>query len=111
MDLEIIESNDRQIVVSAASALIDNFAFYNDSGNVTLHYDKYGSWMYDKPKVQLRIPKLCRIELYADNALYAKETLHSEHIDIFSDGTNDIELSVNCKTLNIFGNYVCNFYI
>ena len=111
MDLEIIESEDNQIVIEGAKAIIENFSFYVDTGNVTLHYDKYGSWMYDKPKVQLRIPKICRIELYADNALYAPQTLHTENIDIFSDGTNDIMLEVDCKKLSIFGNYVANFYI
>ena len=111
MDLELIESDDNEIIVSGAQAILDNLAFYNDSGKVTLHYDKYGSWMYDKPKVQLRIPELCRIELYADNALHAPHTLTTENIDIFSDGTNDITIEVNCKRLSIFGNYLANFHV
>ena len=111
MDMEIVESDDNKLIIEGAAAVIESFSFTSDSGNLTLFYDKYGSWMYDKPKVQLRIPKICKIELYFDNALYAADTLYTDNIDIYSDGTNDINLKVNCKTLNIYGNYINNFYI
>lgn len=111
MDLEIIESGDNELIINGPKAVIENFTFTTDSGKLTLSYDKYGSWMYDKPKVQLRVPKVCKIELYADNIISAADTLYTENIDIYSKGTNDIELMVNCKSLNIFSNYLSNFNI
>lgn len=111
MDMEIVESNDNELIIEGPKAVLESFTFKTDSGKLTLFYDKYGSWMYDKPKVQLRIPKLCKIELYFDNALSATDTLFTKNIDIYSDGTNDIDLMVNCETLNIYGNYLSNFHI
>jgi len=58
MDLELIESDDMQMIISGPKALLDNFSIKKDTGLLTLTFDKRGSWKYDKPLVQLRMPSM-----------------------------------------------------
>lgn len=110
MDLEIIESDDNNIIIEGAKSILEHFTITNDDGNLSLNFDKFNAWMFDKPQVQLRIPKLCTIRLYGDNLVHSNDTLRSPTIRIFSDGNNDIHLMVNCETLILTGTNVSDFY-
>lgn len=111
MDLEIIESDDSLLVITGAKAVLDNITIENEDGRLTVNYKKLGSWMYDKPQLQLRMPKIDKISLYAYNDVFATDTLRTDNIYIFSDGTGDVNLKVNCKNFRVFGNNISNFYI
>lgn len=111
MDLELVESNDNEFIIDGPQKILDKFSVRNDTGNVTLDFNKMGSWKYDKPKVQLRMPSLVKLNLYAFNNVFAADTLHSDTINIYNDGTGDVHLSVNCHHFLAEGTLLGIFYI
>jgi hypothetical protein len=111
MEIELIESNENSITFSGAEALLNKLTVKKDTSTLTITYNKFASWSYAVPKAEIRMTSICKINLYAYNELYASDTLRSSNINIYSDGTGDINLSVNCDTLNVFGNNISNFYI
>ena len=111
MDLELVESEDSQLVITGPKALLDNFSIKKDTGLLTLTFDKMGSWKYDKPLVQMRMPSIHKINLYAHNNLFANDTLRADTINIYNDGTGDVKLSVNCNHFIVKGTLIGIFYI
>ncbi len=110
MDIELIESDDNIIIIDGPAAILDNINIDNTDDHLSIKFEKMGSWMYDKPKLQLRIPTLCKLNLYYDNELTCVDTLYSDVIKINSEGTGDISLKVNCDSLLIFGDNISDFY-
>lgn len=111
MDLELVESADNQLAISGPKAVLDKFSIDNNEGELTIIFDKRGSWKYEKPVVQLRIPSLVKLNLYAHNNVFANDTLRSDTINIYNDGTGDVTLSVNCNHFLADGNLIGIFYI
>jgi hypothetical protein len=111
MDLELIESEDSTLIINGPEHVLDELVIKHESGEITLQYKSSKAWMYDKPQIQLRIPKICTIDLHAYNDVFANDTIRTEEFKITSEGTGDIRLMVNCKNLTINANYICNFYI
>lgn len=110
MDIELTESDEKVIIIDGPAAILDNLSIENNEGHLSIEFDKVGSWMYDKPIVQLRIPTLCKINLYYDNRLTSADTLYTDVIKIHSEGTGDVSLKVNCDSLYIFGDNISDFY-
>lgn len=111
MDIELIESDENLLIIDGPKALLDELSFKNNNGHLNLKYNKTGSWMYDKPVIQLRMPSICKINLYADNELFANDTLYTENISIYSDRTGYISVMVNCQSVTTLGKHISNFYI
>lgn len=111
MDLELIVSDDNTLIINGAKDVLDNFILEYETGELSIKYKKGKSWMYDKPQAQLRVPKICDINLFADNDVFSNDTIRTEDFEISSEGTGDINLMVNCKNLICNANYTCNFYI
>lgn len=111
MDLELIESEDSSLIINGAKQVLDDLVIKNDSAQISLKYKSSKAWMYDKPQVQLRLPKICDIELQAYNNVFANDTIRTEEFEITSTGTGDVKLLVNCRNLTINANYICNYYI
>lgn len=111
MDVELVESTDNQLVITGPQAVLDEYSFKNIDGELTIKFDKKGSWKYDKPVVQVRMPALVKLNLYAHNNVFANNTLRSDTINIFNDGTGDVTLSVNCNHFLAKGTLVGIYYI
>ncbi len=111
MDMEIAESTDSTIIISGPAPLLENMEITNNNGALTIDYTKSGSWMYDKPQLQFRMPKIEEIQLYAFNNITCKDTLRTSNPYIYSDGTGDIYLKLNNQKLDVFGNNISNFYV
>jgi len=111
MDMEITESNDSIIIISGPAPIIEKIEIANNDGELTIDYTKSGSWMYDKPQFQFRMPKIEEIELYAFNNITCSDTLRASNPYIYSDGTGDIYLNINNQKLDVYGNNISNFYV
>jgi len=111
MDMEIAESNDSTITITGPAPILENIKITNNDGALTIDYTKSGSWMYDKPQVQFRMPKIEEIELYAFNNITCTDTLRASNPYIYSDGTGDIYLKINNQKLDIYGENISNFYV
>lgn len=111
MDVELVESIDNQLVISGPQAVLDKFIIKNNEGELTLKFDKRSGWKYDKPVVQVRVPSMIKLNLYAHNNIFANDTLRSDTINIYNDGTGDVKLSVNCNHFLAAGTLVGIFYI
>lgn len=111
MDIELIESEDSLLLFEGPEAILDNLDIDNKDGHIYIDYNKLGSWMYDKPKVQLVLPTMCKINLYYDNELEAADTIKSSVLYIHSEGNGDIHLQVDCDSLFLFGDNISDFYI
>lgn len=111
MDMEIIESDDSLIIIDGPKSIVEKITISKHEGNLTLDYEKIGSWMYEKPLVKVYLPQVNKISLYAHNDLFANDTLRAEKINVFSDGTGDVRLIVNNKSVRITGTNISNFYI
>ena len=111
MDLELIDSDDSVLIIQGPKALLDELEIVDTSGVMTLKYDTRGDWRYKKTRIKYYMPDLRSIASYADNEITCRDTLHYNSLNIFSDGTSDIYLSVNNNSLYVFANNISNFYI
>jgi hypothetical protein len=111
MDIELVESGKNMLVFEGPEALLDKLEIEQHNGHLEIDYKKMGGWMYDKPRVKVFLPSICKINLYYDNELTAQDTLHSSVIKIHSEGNGDIHLNVNCDSLFVFGDNISDFYI
>lgn len=111
MDLELIESPDSVLIIDGPKAILDNLTISENDGKVEITYKKKGDWKYEKPVLQLKIPQIVPIRLYKFNDLYAKDTLRTENLDLFSDGTGDIHLMVNNQRVYYFGTNISQLFI
>lgn len=61
--------------------------------------------------MQLRLPQICDIQVFADNEIFANDTIRTDEFKIESEGTGDIKLNLNTKTIHIKAAYTCNCYL
>lgn len=111
MDLELLEGEEKKIEINGAKDLIDKIEFDYVSNTLKISCKSLKTWMYDKPKIKLQMPQICNIQLLANNDVFANDTLRTENINIESEGTGDINLSINTKAIHIKAAYTCNFYL
>ena len=111
MDLELIESDDSVLIIDGPKVILDNLTIQNVEGKVEINFHKNGNWKYDKPMLQLKIPKIVPIKLYRFNNLFANDTLRTEVLSVFSDGTGDVHLMVNNQKVICNGTHISNFYV
>ncbi|MDX8338200.1 DUF2807 domain-containing protein [Draconibacterium sp. IB214405] len=110
-DLELIESEDSTLTFSGPKALLNELEIENIDGLLEIRHNKFGSWYYDKPLLQLRLPQIVPIQLYGFNDVYCRDTLRTSKINFFADGTGDIHLNVKNDYVRVFANHISNFYL
>lgn len=111
MDLELIESDENVLVIEGPNAILDKITISQIDGKVEVTYKKRGDWKYDKPHLQLKMPKIVPIRSYKFNNVYSPDTLRTPKLNFFSDGTGDFFIKVNNQTVSCSGTHITNFYV
>ncbi len=113
IDIHLLNGSEQKVVLRAGQNIRSGIEFNVKDEVLTITNENSCNWMRNSGNPELYITGkfIKEIEAYDYVNIFADDTLETEKLRIYSDGTGNIDLKIDTDTLKIYSIFISNYQL
>ena len=112
-DIILRNGSKSKLVLEAGENVISKITFDQNGKTLDIYNSNYCNWMRKSgnPKIYINLAGLKRLFLYDYSNLMIEDTLRFDDLYIYTDGTGDVEITIDAKKLKVYSKFINEYKI